>query len=61
MDTLKGLLKSKVFYFNLLTGMMELTSILTGVLPAGTLTAINVLGNIGLRFLTNTSLEIKGK
>jgi len=59
MKNIKGLLKSKVFWFNALTGIVEVAGLLTGVVPPGTVTTIVVLGNIGLRFLTNKPLNQK--
>lgn len=61
MRTLKGLLKSKVFWFNTITGTLELANTFAGVLPPGTAMTVNVLGNIVLRFLTTESLSAKVK
>jgi hypothetical protein len=55
MDSLKGLLKSKVFYFNVLTGVVELSQLL----PPGTGVLVGTVGNILLRFVTNTPLSQK--
>ena len=60
MDNVKGLLKSRVFWFNTITGALELTNALTGV-PPGASMAINVVGNIALRFLTTEPLSAKVK
>lgn len=59
MNSVKGLLKSKVFWFNVITGVLELVSVFGGVLPPGTATSINVVGNIALRFVTNKPLSAK--
>lgn len=58
-DTLKGLLKSKVFWFNVITGGLELTNALVTVVPPGTALLINAVGNIALRFLTSKPLNEK--
>lgn len=58
-DTLKGLLKSKVFWFNTITGALELTNALAGVVPPGTALLVNAVGNIALRFLTSKPLNEK--
>jgi hypothetical protein len=58
---LKGLLKSRTFWWNASTIAIE-SGALLGVLgvPPGTITAISALGNIVLRTLTVESLEDKG-
>jgi hypothetical protein len=58
---LKGLLKSRTFWWNTATIAIE-SGALLGVLgvPPGTITAISALGNIVLRTLTVESLEDKG-
>lgn len=61
MDNIKGLLKSKVFWFNVVTGALEVTNALAAVVPPGTAMGINVVGNIILRFLTTESLADKVK
>jgi hypothetical protein len=60
MKTLKGLLKSRVFWFNTVTGTLEIVNLLNGsVIPAGAASTIIVVGNIALRFLTNKALADK--
>jgi len=59
MDKVKGLLFSKVFWFNTITGGLELVNTFGGFLPPGSAMVINVLGNIALRFVTNSPLEDK--
>lgn len=59
MDSLKGLLRSKVFYFNAITIGLELANLLAPVLPQGSLTLINAVGNLALRFVTTESLADK--
>lgn len=61
-DKLRGLLKSKTFWWNTATIAIE-SGALLGVLgvPPGTITAISALGNIVLRTLTTQSLEDKVK
>lgn len=61
MDKIKGLLKSKVFWFNSLTLVVEGSGLLVGIVPPGTIATAVALANIGLRMITNTSLEDKGK
>lgn len=58
-QTLRGLLKSKTFWFNTLTVIVDGAGLLTGVIPPGTLTTIVAVANIGLRTITNTSLKDK--
>lgn len=60
LDVLKGALKSKTVWLNVCTIIIDYSSILTGVIPPGTLTAIVALANIGVRFLTVESLKEKG-
>jgi len=61
-DKLKGLLRSKTFWWNTATIAIE-SGALLGVLgvPPGTITAISALGNIVLRTITTQSLEDKGR
>jgi len=59
MNSIKGLIKSKVFWFNAITGLLEITSVFTGVIPTGTATLINCFGNVALRFLTTQPLSEK--
>lgn len=59
MDKLKGLLKSRTFWFNIATAGLELTGVLGALVPPGTATiAVNII-NIGLRVVTKTALEEK--
>ena len=62
LNTIKGLLKSKTFWFNTATIALESGSLL-GILgvPPGTITLINAIGNIILRTITNSSLADKVK
>ena len=60
LDVLRGALKSKTVWLNVCTIIIDYSSILTGVIPPGTLTAIVALANIGVRFLTVESLKEKG-
>jgi hypothetical protein len=59
MQTIKGLIKSKTFWFNTLTIIVDGAGLLTGVVPAGTLTTVVAIANIGLRTITNTALKDK--
>ena len=55
-DMSKSLFMSKVFWFNVLTAASELTGVLP--LPAGTLTIIATVVNVGLRFVTNAPVHV---
>jgi hypothetical protein len=61
MDSIKGALKSKTVWFNLITGALEVANLFAVMLPPGTITAINVVGNVLLRFVTTEPLEAKVK
>jgi hypothetical protein len=56
---LRGLVKSKTFWFNLCTIIVDGAGLLTGVVPPGTLTSLVAVANIGLRVITNTSIRDK--
>jgi hypothetical protein len=58
---LRGLLKSRTFWWNAATLAVESGAVL-GLLgiPPGTITAISAVGNIVLRTLTTQSLSEKG-
>jgi hypothetical protein len=59
-DKIKGLLRSKTFWWNISTIAIE-SGALLGILgvPPGTVSAISALGNIVLRTITTQSLEVK--
>ena len=57
---LKGAVKSKTIWLNVLTLIVDYGAVLTGVVPPGALTAIVALANIGVRVLTTQSLAEKG-
>jgi hypothetical protein len=59
MDSVKGALKSKTVWFNVITGVLEIANLFATVLPPGTMTAINVIGNVALRFVTSKPLSEK--
>lgn len=59
MDTIKGALKSKTVWFNAITGALELTNAFGGFLPPGVGMAVNVVGNVILRFVTSEPLSSK--
>ena len=60
MKTFQGLLKSKTFWFNAVTGALEIVNLFNGsVIPAATATVIISVGNIALRFLTSKPLAEK--
>ena len=54
--TVKGLWKSKTFWFNLLTGAAELAQVIP--LPPGTVVLITSVINIGLRLVTTEPVTI---
>lgn len=61
MKKLKGALKSKTVWFNVITGVLELVNVFAvplGIQP-GTLTMIAAVGNVFLRFVTSQSLDSK--
>lgn len=60
LQKIRGLLKSRTFWFNIGTLAVESGAVL-GLLgiPPGTITAINALGNILLRTITTKPLEDK--
>lgn len=57
---LKGAVKSKTVWLNVLTLIVDYSAVLSGVVPPGALTAIVALANIGVRVLTTQSLAEKG-
>ena len=59
MDSIKGLLFSKVFWFNAITGTLEIANYFAAIIPLGTLMAVNVIGNVALRFVTVEPLAAK--
>lgn len=59
MDTLIGAMKSKTVWFNIFSLMASAGGMMAGVLTPETIAALVALGNIGLRFLTTTSLSDK--
>lgn len=61
-DKLRGLLKSRTFWFNIGTIAVESGALLGFLgIPPGTVSAVNALGNIVLRTITTQSLEDKGR
>ena len=52
----KAIWKSKTFWFNALTAVAELTQVLP--LPAGTVTIIATIVNVGLRFVTSEPVHV---
>jgi hypothetical protein len=60
MKTLKGLLKSKTFWFNVVSGALTVVNGAQGeIIPTETAVKIIAVGNIILRFLTNKALNKK--
>lgn len=62
MDTLTGLLKSKIFWFNLLTvlSMVAIGDDIKHFVSADTVIKIQAAINIALRFFTSQALSAKG-
>jgi hypothetical protein len=58
---LRGSVKSKTVWINVLTLVVDYGGLLAGVVTPGTLTAILALANIGVRVLTTESLAEKGQ
>jgi hypothetical protein len=58
-DTIKGLFKSRVFYFNVVTIGLEVANAFSATLPPGALTLVNAIGNIALRMITSEPLADK--
>jgi len=59
MNSIKGALKSKTIWFNLITGGLEIANLFAVILPPGTMVILTVLGNVALRFVTSESLAEK--
>ena len=59
MKKLKGLLKSKVFWFNAITGTLEIVNVCNAFIPHEIAAAIIAVGNVALRFVTNKPLDQK--
>lgn len=57
---LKGSIKSKTMWLNVLTLVVDYGAVLTGVIPPGALTAIVAVANIAIRVMTVESLAQKG-
>ncbi len=55
-DMSKSLWKSKTFWFNVLTAAAELTQVLP--IPAGTLTIVAAVINVGLRMTTSEPVHV---
>ena len=60
MKTFIGLLKSKTFWFNVITGTLSIVDALNGnVIPAQYKAAIIAIGNVFLRLVTTAPVETK--
>lgn len=59
MDKIKGLLKSKTFWFNVFSVAAGVPAILGGVVSPEVLTSVAAAGNIGIRVITTQPLEEK--
>ncbi len=55
-DMSKSIFASKVFWFNILTAAAELTQVIP--LPAGTVTIIAAVINVGLRMVTEKPVHV---
>lgn len=60
-NSVRGALKSRVVWFNAISGALEIANALAPVTPPGVVTAVNVLGNVALRFVTTEPLAVKGR
>lgn len=54
----KNLLRSKIFWANVLTAAVELSGALTGIVPPGTLQLVTNVLNIVLRLITTQPVTI---
>jgi hypothetical protein len=57
----KSLFASKTFWLNLLTAGAELSGVLHGVIPSGTLLVVSNVLNIALRTITSQPVTVAGK
>lgn len=56
---IKGLLKSKTFWFNVFSVAAGVPAILTNIAPPEFITTVAGIGNVGLRLITSQPLEEK--
>ena len=58
---LKGAIKSKTFWFNVVTGVLFITDKMLGadMIPPEVASTISAVGNVILRFVTNKALKDK--
>ncbi len=66
MNTIKGAIRSKTMWFNIITGVLAVLSLkeITTLMPQTflpNLAVINALGNLVLRMLTNQPLSGKAR
>ena len=54
----KNLLRSKIFWVNVLTAAVELSGALTGLVPLGTLQLVTNVLNIALRLVTSQPVTV---
>lgn len=60
MKTVKGLMKSKTFWFNIVTGVLVFVNEVAGkLIPTEVATTIVAVGNVILRMITNQPLSEK--
>jgi len=55
----KSPFKSKTFWVNIVSGVLEFSGLLTGVVPPGALMYTTVAANLALRLLTNQPIVFK--
>ena len=54
----KNLIRSKIFWVNVLTAAVELSGALTGLVPLGTLQLVTNVLNIALRLVTSQPVTV---
>ena len=54
----KNLLRSRIFWCNVLTAAVELSGALTGLVPLGTLQLVTNVLNIALRLVTSQPVTV---
>ena len=54
----KNLLKSRIFWANVITAAIELSGVLGGIVPTGTLQIVTNVLNIALRLVTSQPVTV---
>ena len=54
----KNLLKSRIFWANVITAAIELSGVLGGIVPTGTLQLVTNVLNIALRLVTSQPVTV---